>query len=205
MKTTMMYKKIILIPVFFITLMLSSFANPPANMMSTKPESSSEKKIHWLSWEEMVKLNEQHPKKIFIDFYTNWCGWCKVMDRNTFDDSLIAEMMSGSFYCVKFDAERKDTIQFLNRDWKFIPGGRSGYHELAAYFMQNELSYPTMCFLTPKFELITPVKGYMTPPQFEPLVSFIGQDFWLPEKKKSFDEYKQTYKSPRPTPWVQQQ
>lgn len=164
-----------------------------------------EKKIHWLSWEEMVKLNAEHPKKIFIDFYTQWCGWCKVMDRNTFDDSVVAQMMMNNFYCVKFDAERKDTINFMNRTWGFVPGGRSGYHELAAYFMQNQLSYPTMCILTPNFELITPLKGYMTPPQFEPVISFIGQDFWMPGKNQNFDEYRQNYKSPRTTPWVQPQ
>ena len=178
-------------------------ANPPAGMITG--DEPAEHKVHWLSWDEMTKLNAKQPKKIFIDFYTSWCGWCKVMDRNTFEDSVVAAMMNKDFYCVKFDAERKDTISFQDRKWVFIPGGRSGYHELAAYFMQNELSYPTMCVLTPKYELITPLKGYIAVPQFEPVISFIGQDFWMPDKKKNFDEYKTTYKSPRPTPWVQPQ
>ena len=73
---------------------------------------TAEKKIKWLTWEQMVKLNEKNPKKIFIDFYTSWCGWCKVMDKNTFEDTIVAEIMMKDFYCVKFDAERKDTITF---------------------------------------------------------------------------------------------
>ncbi|MDB5228596.1 MAG: thioredoxin-related protein [Bacteroidota bacterium] len=192
------------LPVILIALAFSSYADgPKINPVSETAKSGNpEKKINWLSWEEMVKLNEKNPKKIFIDFYTSWCGWCKVMDRNTFEDTLIAQMMSKDFYCVKFDAERKDTIHFQNRNWVFIPGGRTGYHELAAYFMQNELSYPTMCVLTPKYELITPLKGYIAVPQFEPVISFIGQDFWMSEKKKNFEEYKVTYKSPRTTPWL---
>jgi thioredoxin-related protein len=209
--------KVKLVTFFLVLTAGSSDAKPPAkstekpietaeNTALIKAEDSrAEKKIHWLSWEEMVKLNEKDPKKIFIDFYTSWCGWCKVMDRNTFDDSLVAEMMTKDFYCVKFDAERKDTIDFQNRKWVFIPGGRTGYHELAAYFMQNQLSYPTMCVLTPSYELITPLKGYIAPPQFEPVISFIGQDFWMPEKKKNFEEYKLTYKTTRTTPWVQPQ
>ncbi len=199
-----MYTSKLIIAVLLAALPFSFVsANPPANMMNGTE--STEHRVHWLSWDEMTKLNAQKPKKIFIDFYTSWCGWCKVMDRNTFEDSVVAAMMNKDFYCVKFDAERKDTINFLDRKWVFIPGGRSGYHELAAYFMQNELSYPTMCVLTPKYELITPLKGYIAVPAFEPVISFIGQDFWMPDKKKNFEEYKQTYKSPRPTPWVQPQ
>ena len=177
----------------------------PTPAKTTPVETITEKKIKWLTWNEMVKLNEKNPKKIFIDFYTSWCGWCKVMDRNTFEDSIVAGLMMKDFYCVKFDAERTDTIHFLNRDWVFVPSGRSGYHELAAYFMQNQLSYPTFCVLTSDFKLITPLKGYIPPPSFEPIISFLGNDFWKPEKAKNLEEYKLHYVSPRTTPWEPQQ
>jgi thioredoxin-related protein len=202
--------------VYLVILTFSCFASGPkvknntsatttsANAVKTETV-TSEKKINWLSWDEMVKLNEKKPKKIFIDFYTSWCGWCKVMDKNTFEDTIIAELMMKDFYCVKFDAERKDSIVFLNRVWNFIPGGRSGFHELAAYFMQNQPSYPTFCVLTSDFRLITPLKGYIAVPQFEPIVSFLGQDFWKPESGKNLEAYKEQYVSPRTTPWVQPQ
>jgi len=199
--------------IIVLTLSLATFGAPPqgktAKDNSTSRVSStssiqviSEKKTRWLSWDEMVKLNEKTPKNIFIDFYTSWCGWCKVMDKNTFEDSIVSELMSKYFYCVKFDAEGEDTIHFLNRDWVHVPGGRNGYHELAAYFMQNQLSYPTMCVLTPDFKLITPLKGYLAVPQFEPIISYLGQDFWMPAKGKNLEEYKQQYVSPRTTPWT---
>lgn len=170
--------------------------------LKVEANNTNDKKINWLTWDEMVKLNEKHPKKIFIDFYTSWCGWCKVMDKNTFEDSIVASLMMKDFYCVKFDAERRDTINFLNKTWKFIPGGRSGIHELAMYFMQNQASYPTFCVLTSDYKLITPLKGYIAVPQFEPVISFLGQDFWKPEYGKNIETYKATYQSPRTTPWV---
>jgi thiol:disulfide interchange protein len=39
--------------------------------------------INWMTWDEAVaqsKIDEK-PKKVFIDFYTAWCGWCKRMMR----------------------------------------------------------------------------------------------------------------------------
>jgi uncharacterized protein YyaL (SSP411 family) len=184
-------------------------SNTPTTNPSAEPvanETSAEKKIHWLTWEEMVKLNAQHPKKIFIDFYTSWCGWCKVMDRNTFDDEFVAQMMSKNFYCVKFDAERRDSIDFLDRKWGFIPGGRSGYHELAAYFMRYQLSYPTMVVLTPDYKLIYEFKGYSSPPQFEPVISYVSTvNGYTTDNNPALQQFKQAYKSARATPWVQPQ
>lgn len=192
---------------FLLLLIVSAYGfagGPPSKSAKTTDaaENNQEQKLKWLSWQEMVKLNEKTPKNIFIDFYTSWCGWCKVMDKNTFEDPIVAEMMAKYFYCVKFDAERRDTISFLDRDWYFIPGGRNGYHELAAYFMQNQLSYPTFCVLTPDYKLITPLKGYITVPQFEPIISYLGQDLWMPSKNQDLEAYKQSYKSPRTTPWT---
>jgi thioredoxin-related protein len=150
--------------------------------------------LKWLSWEEAVKLNEKNPRKIFIDFYTEWCGWCKVMDNKTFQDPYIAKYMSKNFYCVKFDAERTDSIRFQNFTFRWVPGGRNGYHQLAAYFMQNELSYPTFTVLTPKFELITPIKGYIAKEQFEPMITFFGEDRWL--NQENIEVYKTNYVRP---------
>ena len=64
------------------------------------------------------------------------------------------------------------------------------------------LSYPTFCVLTADFKLITPLKGYIPVPNFEPIISYLGQDFWMPSKTKNLEEYKVNYKSPRKTPWV---
>lgn len=196
----------ILLLIFSVTVFAANpKTTPTKTTTTTSTVAIAAKKINWLTWDEMVKLNEKNPKKIFIDFYTSWCGWCRVMDKNTFEDTIIAEIMMKDFYCVKFDAERKDPITFLNKTWNHIPGGRGGYHELAAYFMQNQPSYPTFCVLTSDYKLIAPLKGYIAVPQFEPTISFLGKDFWKPESGQNLESYKATYKSPRTTPWVQPQ
>lgn len=150
--------------------------------------------IQWLTFEEALKLNETAPKKIFIDFYTDWCGWCKVMDKNTFKDPNVIKLMNKYFYPVKFNAEQRAPIDFKGKTYTFIDQGGRGYHELAAAIMQGQLSYPTFMFLTPDFQIITPLQGYVKKEDFEPIVNFLGQDFFLPEKNMVWEDYKAKYK-----------
>jgi thioredoxin-related protein len=156
----------------------------------TKEESSQ---IKWMSFEEAIKANETKPKKIFIDFYTSWCGWCKVMDSKTFSDPKVAKLMSEYFYCVKFNAEQKEPLVFQNRTYVFVPQGNKGYHELAAALLNGQMSYPSFIFLTSDYKIITPIAGYVQASEFEPIVSFIGQELYTPEKNINFDDFKANY------------
>lgn len=167
---------------------------PAENIANHHPE-----EIHWMSFEEAVAANEIQPKKIFIDFYTSWCGWCKVMDNKTFDDTIIAKMMQENFYCVKFNAEDKNPITFKEKTYNYVPNpnrpdGERGYHELAAGILNGQMSFPSFVFMTSNFEIITPISGYIPKEEWEPIVSFIGSDYWLPEKNTTFEDYKASYK-----------
>lgn len=64
-------------------------------MILTVAEGQETPKIRWYSIEEAVELNSKSKakdkKKFFIDVYTDWCGWCKKMDANTFTDPVIVK------------------------------------------------------------------------------------------------------------------
>lgn len=176
-----------------------SSGNSSSDTITATTTAQNPAKIHWMTFEEAVAANASAPKKIFIDFYTSWCGWCKVMDNKTFDDTLIARLMQEDFYCVKFNAEEKNPITFRDKTYKYIPNpnrtdGERGYHELAAGILDGQMSYPTFVFMTSKFEIITPISGYIAKEDWEPIVSYIGKDYWLPEKNTSFEAYKESYK-----------
>jgi thioredoxin-related protein len=147
--------------------------------------------INWLSFEEAIARNEVEPKQIFIDFYTDWCGWCKVMDRNSFADPEIAKIMNAYFYPVKFNAEGKDTVTFMGQKYGFVAQGNRGYHELAASIMQGKMSYPTFVFLNEKYEIVAPISGYVAPAEFEPIVSYIGQRKY--NQNVEYGDYKSSY------------
>jgi thioredoxin-related protein len=68
--------------------------------------------INWLTLEEADSLYKIEKRPMFIDVYTDWCGWCKRMDASTFQDPTVAAYLNANFYAVKLDAETKDTITF---------------------------------------------------------------------------------------------
>ena len=66
---------------------------------------SENTKIKWYTFEQAIKLCEKAPKKLMVDVYTDWCGWCKKMDAETFSNAEIAKYVNEHFYAVKFNAE----------------------------------------------------------------------------------------------------
>lgn len=154
---------------------------------------AEEGKVKWMSFEEAMEKSKTEKRKIFIDVYTDWCGWCKVMDKNTFNDPYIATILNEKFYPVKFNAEQREEITFDGHTFKFIANGSKGYHELAAALLNNQLSYPTVVFLTDEFKMIQPLPGYRKADEFHQIVQFIGENYF---KDESFEEFQKTYKSP---------
>ncbi|MBK7335110.1 MAG: DUF255 domain-containing protein [Saprospirales bacterium] len=65
--------------------------------------------LKWHTWEEAVAANKKEPRKILVDVYTDWCGWCKRMDATTFQDQTVMDYLKKNFYAVKLDAEQKRT------------------------------------------------------------------------------------------------
>ncbi len=168
---------------FLLVAVLSGF-------QSEKPPESL---VQWMTFEEAVAKSKSEKRKIFIDVYTDWCGWCKVMDKNTFNDPAVAEILNTKFYPVKFDAEQREDIVFDSHTFKFIPSGSRGYHELAAALLNNKLSYPTVVFLNEDFAMIQPLPGYRQAAEFHKIIQFIGEDHY---KSTAWEKWEKQYASP---------
>lgn len=175
-----------------VLIVLSCKAN--TNAATSSAEDSAES-IQWMTFEEAVQRaqTDKNPKNIFIDFYTHWCGWCKVMDKQTFTDPNVIKLMNKYFYPVKFNAEGKDPVTFMGKEYVFVAEGRNGYHQLAAEIMQGKLSYPTFVFLNPEFQIITPISGFVKPEEFEPIVNFLGQNLYKQPDGGNWEGYRAAY------------
>ena len=161
---------------------------------ATKPADDTTT-VKWYTIEEAVALNKKEKRKIFMDVYTGWCGWCKVMDKNTFANPVIAAYMNKNYYPVKFDAESRDTINFNGQ--QFIndgPPGR-GTHQFAGVVLQNRLSYPSFVFIDETLLNFTIMQGYQKPEEFEPYLHYYAEN---KQKTVQYDEYVKTFKSELP-------
>jgi thioredoxin-related protein len=104
-------------------------------------------KVKWLTLEEALEKSKTDKRKIFVDVYTDWCGWCKRMDSTTFLSPAVVQYLNDHYYPVKFNAEQQKDIVFKDKTYQFKKNGTSGYHELAAQWLNNRLTYPTVVFL----------------------------------------------------------
>ena len=71
-----------------------------------------------MTLDEARAAQKKEPKKIFMDVYTNWCGPCKLLDKNTFQNPDVSRYISEHFYAVKFNAEGNDVIKFKGYTFK---------------------------------------------------------------------------------------
>ncbi len=164
-----------------------------ATLISSMTVEPAEGPVRWMTFEEALKKSKTEKRPVFIDVYTDWCGWCKVMDKNTFSDPVVARLLNEKFYAVKFNGEQKEDVVFDGRTFKFVPSGRNGYHQLAAALLNNQLSYPTVVFLDEEFKMIQPLPGYRQAPEFHKIAQFIGEGYY---KTQKWDEWQTQYKSP---------
>jgi len=169
----------------FFKLLAVTFLFPSATNLS------AQEKIKWMSWEEAVKKSETEKKKIFVDIYTDWCTWCKRMDKATFQDEAIAKYMNENYYSVKFDAEQKKAILFRDKEYEFVKNGRRGYNQLAAELTQGRLSYPTIVFLDEEINIIQPIPGFRAKDEFEMMMTFFAEGFY---KNTPWQTYVKEYK-----------
>ena len=149
--------------------------------------SNSEASIEWLSWDEAIERMATEPKKIFVDVYTDWCGWCKRMDATTFVDPEIVKLMNEHFYAVKLDAEQEESIIYDNHTFTYRSDvGRRGVHELAYALMDGRMSYPTYIYLSEQQQRISISPGYKDAKTMEVELTYIGQDHY---QNQTFQDY----------------
>ena len=137
---------------------------------------SAQEKINWITWEQAETLSQEAPRKVVVDVYTEWCGWCKKMDKSTFQDENVAEYINKNYYAIKFDAEQKEEIELNDRIYKYVRSGTRGYHELAAKITFGKLSYPTIVFLDEDLDVIQPIAGYKDAEKFGLIMTYFGED-----------------------------
>ncbi len=134
-----------------------------------------------------MAANERAPKKLLVDVYTEWCGYCKKMDANVFTDPAIESFIKEHFYAVKFDAEQKETIRYAGHTFNFNPEAtRRGVHDLAIALLDSRMSYPSIVYLDESRNRISISPGFKPADKFINELNFIQGGHY---RTKTYQEY----------------
>jgi len=141
-------------------------------------------KVNWLNISELTEAYSKQPKPIIIDVYTGWCGWCKVMDKETYNNDKVAAYINENYYAVKFNAESKDSVTFAGKRYGYNPAYKA--NDLAVYLLFGRMGYPTTVLLSTLDAQPAPLSGFLKPSELEPPLKFFGDGVY---KNKNFPDY----------------
>ena len=120
--------------------------------------------VNFLSWNEGYPLAKETNKILLIDLYTDWCGWCKRMDRDTYANPEIIDLINKHFVAVKFNPEKTN----INYD---VEGKTYNGQQLYAMLIQNQRSgFPTTVFIFTKEKTLYLEAGYKDAANFAALL-----------------------------------
>jgi thiol:disulfide interchange protein len=88
MKNTFLSIAVLLAASFFVL-------NTPNTSKAEPPASKA--KVNWMSFDKANSYMKENPKKVYIDLYTTWCHWCKVMDNKTLSNPNVVSYLNEIF------------------------------------------------------------------------------------------------------------
>src|SRR4028119_431835 len=116
-------------------------------------------KSEWMTLEQVATSMQKERRPILIDLYTDWCGWCKVMDKKTYSNRNVATYLQQKFYIVKINAEGTQSISWNGKTYKFNPNYKT--NEFAIYLTKGQLSYPTTVIIPLEDNQPQAIPGYL--------------------------------------------
>ena len=159
-------------------------------MIFTSYTTPKKEKVKWLNLKELRLAYSQKPKPVIFDVYTDWCGWCKVMDKETYGNDKVASYINENYYAVKFNAESTESVELGAKKYAF--NRSNGVHDLAVYLLFGQMGYPTTVLLPTIDARPAPISGYMKPSELEaPLKYFIEGNY----KVQNYTEFMKTFSS----------
>ena len=145
-------------------------------------------KLQWLTLAEAEAKTTSQKKAIIIDLYTDWCGWCKVMDKNTYTNPQVVQYIRDKFYPVKLNAETREVLTWRGKEFKYNDMYR--VHDYAILLTGGQLSYPSTVILPADGSAPQVIPGYLKAPEMELILKYFGEGHY---GKTPFETYRKGF------------
>lgn len=160
--------------IIFFLLLQSVWAQAPRRVPEKKTG------LLWYRFDQGLKKAEEENKNIMINFYSQWCGYCKKMDRYTFGDEEVKKILQENFIPIKVDGGSKNQLTL----------GKEKITEKELALKYGMTAFPTTLFLKSTGEKIpwvyNPVRGYIGADIFSEVLNYLKDDLY---NKISFKDY----------------
>lgn len=169
-------RKKLLIQVGSLAVLAFAFTTLTRGIESSRSEKDKKNKIEWQTFDRGLELARKEKKMLVVDIYTDWCHWCKVMDKETFSDAKVIKFANENLVMAKLDAETNERFKFRDAHYS----GRQ------LSMMLGVQGFPTTVFMSSEGELITSVSGYIPADRFTLILKYLDGDWY---EKMKFDEF----------------
>jgi thioredoxin-related protein len=131
----------------------------------------------WRAWNDGMQQAATTKRPVIVDVYTDWCGWCKRMDRDVYSRAEIADYLRKRYVTIRLNAESSDQARYEGRNYT----GEG----IAQRFRVS--GFPTTIFLRSTGEHMASVPGYLPPDRFLLLLRYVAEGY--ADKNVPFAEF----------------
>ncbi|MBP5326749.1 MAG: DUF255 domain-containing protein [Bacteroidales bacterium] len=154
---------------------------------------SSNAQVNWKTIEQASQIDTKtNNKMFFIDFSTSWCGWCKKMDRETFNDPVVSAILNKYYIPVHFDAEGTSTFTWNGTKYSNTQasGQRAQTHPFTRAILGQKIGYPSFAIFNRNGGLTQILQGYQGAYDFSMVLWFFCSG---DSQRYTFDEYQKIF------------
>lgn len=170
-----------LVFLFILSLVLTSCVfNANSNSSSNNEKSSvPTENIIWLSYDQALTKSRVEDIPTILYFYSEDCGWCRKMERETFTHQEVQKLLKSDFALAKINGNSNQTV--------LVDGKRITERQLSSVIYQIN-GFPTIWFLDNTNQRIANLPGFVTYDVFLDILIYIRDGFY---KKYTFLEYQE--------------
>jgi len=137
----------------------------------------------WRGWNDGLQQARTSQRPVIVDVYTNWCGWCRRMEKDVYGKAEVADYLRKNFVTIKLNAEASEPATY--------EGKRTTSQGISQRFRVS--GFPTTVFLRANGEHMANVPGYVPADRFLLLLRYVAEGH--ADRNVPFTEFEKSVKA----------